>query len=130
MTTPPTPAAPDSYPGATQSYVPTPLPARNPIGIVALVAGVCAIVASLGFVLMQLPFYADFDLVMIGLIDVISRITLGVLGLAALILGLIGLNRRWASPVAAGIGTGIGASIVLGTAAGLIQYAIMAITYG
>lgn len=124
--TPPTPAyAQPSYaqPAQTQpSYAqPAPqppfgdgatatgsVPARNTIGLIALLLGIVVLISSTVSLLAQAAVIASGDYNSLAVVNTVTATVEGVLALAAVVCGGIGLALKGRSKAMAGIGLGIG----------------------
>jgi disulfide bond formation protein DsbB len=102
--------------------VATARPARNPLGIVALVlailAAIIGVIASPVELVMQLDGGVPFQVVVLAL-----SIPIGVLALVALILGIVA-TRRPRSKASPGAAIGIAAFLLIGQVLGLAVDAI------
>lgn len=114
----PAPSAPYAGPGAPPAPA-APRP-RNNFGAVALVAGIAAIVLNFISIVNQAFQYANamHDMSTIGTIQLTATIFMlvhGLLAVAAIVFGILGLAAKGRPKGAAGVGLGIGATALCAT---------------
>ena len=94
-------------------------PRKNVIGIVALVIGVVVLLSSTGSLLVQAVMVGWNDYASIGIVLGTFSLVQGVLALAAIVCGGIGLALRGRAKGAAGVGLGIGVTALWAVLGGL-----------
>lgn len=104
-------------------------PARNRLGLVALILGAIPSVLGLIFLLAQAAMIAGGDPYAIGTLSGVATVLNGLLGLAALIVGLIALTRRGLGKALAAAGTALGAATLVGVLGNLLYAASFQLFY-
>ena len=94
--------------GAAPEPAPAARPARNALGIVALILGVIVLLTSSVSLVVQASMLRTGDYAAIGAILGAFALVQGALALAAIVCGGIGLALRGRAKGAAGVGLGIG----------------------
>ena len=131
----PAPGHPEAASPAAPAYAVPPGPpvggTKNTLGLVALIIGVATLVlssvtlVSQGVMLLQ----PDYDYRLINLVTTVFTSIGGLMALAAVVLGAIGLARKGAPKGAAGIGFGIGVATVWAILGNLIYSGILSLVY-
>ncbi len=103
--------------------------ARNPLGLVALIVGAIPSVLGLIFLFAQAALIANGDPYSIGTLSAVASVLNGLLGVAALIIGLIALTRRGQGKALAAAGTALGAAAVVGVLGNLLYAASFDLFY-
>jgi hypothetical protein len=106
---------PAAYPAAAA----TPAPARNPLGLAALIIGGILMLNSLVSLLVQTATIRGGNFPMIGAITAFFSVAQGALAVAAIICGAIALTRKGRAKGAAGVGLGIGIAVLWSVLNGL-----------
>lgn len=109
MTAPPYPPQPGYLPSDGAGY-----PARNPLGLVSVILGGIPLLFGLLAPLLYLVTARSGDYNLVGVFSGILNGLSVVLGVAALIVGLIALTRKWQPKALAGVGTGLGIAAAWG----------------
>jgi hypothetical protein len=121
-----------AYPGqpyaGASAAVTAPKGKGNPFGLISLIAGGVLLLWQFVFLFLQAGAYAASSYETLGAIGALNGIVQGILALAALVFGFIGLAQRGKPKVVAGIGTGIGISGLVGVLVGLLFPVIIAAT--
>ncbi|MBW9094887.1 hypothetical protein JNB62_14435, partial [Microbacterium jejuense] len=117
-----------AYPGA---LLPAPDRPKNTIGLVALIVAVATLVLSTVTLITQavMMMQPDYDYALINLVTTVFTSLGGLLSLAAVVLGAIGLAKRGAPKGAAGVGLGIGIATVWAILGNLIFSALVSLVY-
>ncbi|WP_368497421.1 hypothetical protein [Herbiconiux sp. A18JL235] len=103
--------------------------ARNRLGLVALILGAIPSVLGLIFLLAQAAMIAGGDPYSVGTLSGVAMVLNGLLGLAALIVGLIALTRRGLGKALAAAGTALGAATLVGVLGNLLYAASFQLFY-
>ncbi|WP_185843176.1 hypothetical protein [Microbacterium kyungheense] len=104
---------------------------KNTIGLIALIVAVATLVLSTVTLVSQavLMMQSDYDYVLINLVTTVLTSIGGLLSLAAVVLGAIGLAKKGAPKGAAGVGLGIGIATVWAILGNLIFSALVSLVY-
>ena len=104
--------------------------APNPLGFASMVVG--AIVPLLGvlFLLIQAAAIRSAEPSALGAISSVGNVLGGLLGVAALVLGLVALTRRGASKTFAAAGVALGASAVVSVIGAFLYGLVITLMYG
>jgi hypothetical protein len=110
-------------PQAAEPYQPT---ARNTLGVVSFAAGLATVLVSMmqSLVLILLVRFAGSGLPY-TLVNIAGMTLVGVLGGAALVLGIVALLRRGAPKGLAGAGTALGGQAVFFLLLNLVENAVI-----
>jgi len=123
-----------AYPaGAGYAVAPAAAPtaARNTLGLVALIIGVATLVLSTVTLVSQgaMLLQPDYDYQLINLVTTVFTSIGGLMAVAAVVLGAIGLAKKGAPKGAAGIGFGIGVATVWSILGNLIYSGILSVVF-
>lgn len=99
--------------------------APNQLGLYAFFAGAAAVVVEFVLRLVQAGFIGTGAYAMLSVIALASTVLSVILGLLAVILGFTALTRAGASKTFAAIGLGIGATMLISAASGIL-YSLLA----
>jgi hypothetical protein len=107
---------------------PAPAPARrgNPMGLVALIAGILILATQVFQLIGQAVVIRGADYSAIQILNIAQGVIQGLLGLVAVVFGIIGILQKGRPHALAGIGLGIGASAVLGVVTGWLIFPLIA----
>ena len=104
-------------------------PARNPLGLTAVILGAIPLLLGIVQPFLTLLSVNTSNYAVYGIqVAALNGLAL-LLGLAALIVGIIGLLRKGASMVLAGIGVGLGIAAVVGGATAFLYPLIVQLGY-
>ncbi|KAA9144434.1 hypothetical protein F6B41_30510 [Microbacterium lushaniae] len=123
-------AAPASGAPAPATYAPATSAMRgNPLGLASTVIGAVLLLSLFLQMIVQVGAIGRGDVGMLGIIGVATNVIQGLLALAAVVCGAIGLTRRGRPQALAGIGTGIGVAMLISTIVwGLLYPAVLSLT--
>lgn len=119
-------------PGSAAGPFPALLPTdrdtnKNTFGLVSLIAGTVVPVLGLISTLTSAALFRSRVYDVTGIVSGVSSVLSALLGIAALIFGVLGLMRRNSPKAAAGAGTALGASALLGVIGTVIYVALLGI---
>ena len=106
-----------------------PRPARNPLGLASLIVGAIPSLLGVFFLLVQAALITSGDAQAFGAVSTASSVLSGLLGAAALILGLVALARRGASKTLAAAGIALGAATLVGVLGSLLYAGVLNALY-
>lgn len=131
--TPPAYAAQQGYTAAAQpGYPPTSSPraaARNPLGLASLVIGALAPLLGLLFLFIQAGALRAMSGDIFGAVNTVHTVLDALIGLAAVILGLVALSKRGASKTLAAAGIALGAATLVGVLGAIIYPVLVQLMY-
>ena len=118
-------------PGSPAAPAPTASGPKNALGLVALIIGVATLVLSTVTLISQavMLLQPDYDYQLVNLVTTVFTSIGGLMALAAVVLGAIGLAKKGAPKAAAGIGLGIGIATVWAILGNLIYSGILSVIY-
>ncbi|MBD3942969.1 hypothetical protein IF188_14840 [Microbacterium sp. NEAU-LLC] len=123
-----------TYPAQSSPGAAATAPARpkNTLGLVALIIAIATLVLSTVTLVTQaaMMLQPNYNYVLVNLVTTVFTSIGGLLALAAVVLGAIGLAKKGAPKGAAGIGLGIGVATIWAILGNLIYSGILSIVYG
>ncbi|GAA5195929.1 hypothetical protein [Microbacterium jejuense] len=128
----PAPDAAPAQPGAPAAPSSAAPGAKNPLGLIALIIAVATLALSTVTLISQaaMMLQPDYDYMLVNLVTTVFTSIGGLMALAAVVLGAIGLAKKGAPKGAAGVGLGIGVATVWAILGNLIYSGILSIVYG
>jgi hypothetical protein len=105
-------------------------PAKNALGTIALVIGVVVLLSSTASLIAQAVVISSADYVAIGIVANIFAVVQGLLALAAIVCGAIGLAQKGRAKGAAGIGLGIGVTALWAVLGSLVYGSLISLMTG
>nr|WP_315268635.1 hypothetical protein [Microbacterium lemovicicum] len=131
---------PPAGPAPARGYAPppsgstAPAPGRGPTtrnvpGLVSLILGAATLLWSFAFVFVQAVAIANTSPSAVGALSVVNLTVQGLLSVAGLVFGVIGLVIRDRPRAIAGIGTGLASAGLVGVAVGLAFPLVMGLAY-
>ena len=123
--------SPPPHAYGAQGY-PGPAPASsaprsgNTMGLVAIIAGVLILVMQVVGMIGQAAVIRGTDYAAIQVVNVVQGVVQGVLGLVAVVFGIIGVVQKDKPKALAGIGLGIGLSALIGVITGWLIFPLIA----
>jgi len=118
--------------GPNPSGAPAPQPgtaARNPLGLASLVVGAIDPLLGLVFLFVQAGALRAMSGDVFGAINTVHTVLSALIGIAAVILGIVALSRRGASKTFAAAGIALGAAALIGVLGALIYPALVQLMY-
>ncbi|ARJ04478.1 hypothetical protein GCM10010988_32640 [Cnuibacter physcomitrellae] len=115
--------------GPGGSYGPGSGKPRNTLGLVAVILAGVAVLTGFLFSLIQASFVYSIGSGFYGVLAGLTAVIHGLLGVGAVVFGILGLRRREGGVVLAALGLGAGAVIVVETLSSLLYPLLAQITY-